>query len=77
MGRVRLPGLEPDRQYAVNAVTQARGRDWQEPVAWAQNTPVMTGQQLGAVGIRPPVQFPQSVLLIELSDPPSTPNEGV
>jgi alpha-galactosidase len=77
MGRVRLPGLEPDRPYALRAVTQARGRDWQQPVEWSRNATVLTGRQLGTVGIRPPVQFPGSALLIELSDPPSTPKEGM
>lgn len=68
-GRVRLPGLAAEGQYRVRV--SAYGEPGHEPgqsaLAWAQHDTVMTGRELAAVGLRPPVQFPQQATVVELT----------
>lgn len=68
-GRVRLPGLDPDRAYRVRVVTPGGlpQDPAQSPLEWAHHDTVLTGRQLGVVGIRPPVQNPQQAVVIELA----------
>ncbi len=70
-GRVRLPGLDPDRRYRVevHAETPADGAG-QSPLEWAAHPTVLTGRQLGVIGLRPPVQLPQHAIAIELTAQP-------
>lgn len=68
-GRVRMPGLAPDRLYRVQLLAVGReGHDAaQSPLAWAHHDTVLTGRELESVGLRPPVQFPQQASVVELT----------
>lgn len=68
-GRVRLPGLDPDREYRVRLVTPGGlvQEPAQSPLAWAHHDTVLTGRQLAVTGIRPPVQNPQRAVVVELT----------
>ena len=64
-GRIRLPGLDPARAYRLHVL--ALGDEaGQSALEWAQHPTVLTGRQLAATGIRPPVQLPQQSTVIEL-----------
>ncbi len=39
----------------------------QSPLVWAHEDTVLTGRQLGVVGVRPPVQNPQQSVVVELT----------
>jgi len=68
-GRVRLPGLDPDRRYRVRLITPggtAQGPA-QSALAWAHHDTILTGRQLATAGLRPPVQFPQEAVVLELT----------
>ena len=66
-GRVRIPGLDPGRRYRLRR--RRRLDERRRPVAsssgW-RTTPRLTGRELDAVGLRPPVQYPQRSTVIEL-----------
>ncbi len=68
-GRVRLPGLDPDRPYRVRLVTPGGlvQEPAQSPLAWAHHDTVLSGRQLAVAGIRPPVQNPQQAVVVELT----------
>ncbi|MFT3798630.1 alpha-galactosidase [Microbacterium sp.] len=68
-GRIRLPGLDPDRAYRVRNVTPGGivHQPAQSPLRWAHHDTVLTGRQLAVAGIRPPVQNPQQATVVELS----------
>ncbi len=68
-GRVRLPGLDPDRPYRVRLVTPGGlvQEPAQSPLPWAHHDTVLTGRQLAVAGLRPPVQNPQQAVVVELS----------
>ncbi|MFJ6677881.1 alpha-galactosidase [Microbacterium sp. NPDC091382] len=68
-GRVRLPGLTPDRVYRVQLVTPGGIVETpaQSPLEWAHHDTVLTGRQLAVVGLRPPVQNPQQAVVIEVT----------
>ncbi|MCM3501354.1 alpha-galactosidase [Microbacterium sp. P26] len=68
-GRVRLPGLDPDRTYRVRLVTPGGlvQEPAQSPLPWAHHDTELTGRQLAASGIRPPVQNPQQAVVVELT----------
>jgi alpha-galactosidase len=68
-GRIRLPGLEADRRYRLRVLTTPNGEDdaGQSPLAWTQHDTVLTGRELEAVGLRPPVQYPQQSTVVELT----------
>ncbi|MGV8882086.1 MAG: alpha-galactosidase [Rhodoglobus sp.] len=67
-GRIRLPGLDPDRSYRVVLSTPGGivERPAQSPLAWAHHNTCLTGRMLATVGVRPPVQNPQQATIIEL-----------
>ena len=64
-GRVRLPGLDPDRVYRVELLVRPTHDPAQSPLAWAETELRLTGRQLATVGLRPPVQFPQQAAVVE------------
>ena len=68
-GRIRLPGLRNDSLYRLRLRTTPGGEDeaGQSPLAWAQHDTVLTGRELEAIGIRPPVQYPQHATVVELT----------
>ncbi len=68
-GRVRMPGLDPDRSYRLRIVTPGGivQQPAQSPLAWAHHDTVLTGRQLAVVGVRPPVQNPQQATVIEIT----------
>jgi alpha-galactosidase len=67
-GRFTLPGLDPDRRYAVRitggSVAEGPG---QSTLPWAEQPIVLTGRQLGTVGLQSPVLFPGQLVLLELT----------
>ncbi|GAB3604511.1 alpha-galactosidase [Microbacterium aureliae] len=67
-GRVRLPGLAPERAYriSVHALTPPNTAG-QSELAWAAADTVLSGRQLGAIGVRPPVLYPQSAVVVEVT----------
>lgn len=67
-GRVRLPGLDPARRYRVRALAPAGPgpHAGQSALAWLERGVALTGHELDAVGVRPPVQFPQQATVLEL-----------
>ncbi|GAB2694432.1 alpha-galactosidase [Microbacterium marinum] len=68
-GRVRLPGLDPERTYRVRVATPGGivQTPAQSPLVWAHHDTVLTGRQLALVGVRPPVQNPQQATVIEIT----------
>ena len=67
--RVRLPGLDPSRQYGVRIVATGEPRfdPGQTPLEWAHADTVMTGLELAVVGLRPPAQMPERATVVELA----------
>ncbi|MEJ1229720.1 MAG: GH36 C-terminal domain-containing protein [Galbitalea sp.] len=68
-GRIALPGLDPDLVYEIvlaDPTTEIVGPG-RSPLAWATATPPirLSGRLLEGTGVRAPVQFPSSVVLIE------------
>lgn len=68
-GRVRFPGLDPDRTYRVSIVAPAGARPdaGQSELPWAQQGVALTGRQLAVAGIRPPVQYPGRATVVEIA----------
>lgn len=68
-GRIRFPGLDPDLLYRVRIATPGGVVQYpaQSPLGWAHHGTVLTGRQLGEVGVRPPVQNPQRSTVVELT----------
>ena len=67
---VLLPGLDPDRPYAVRPLLLAGARTGvahAEPPWWRAGEVVLTGRVLGSAGLRLPVLDPESALLLELT----------
>ena len=67
----RFPGLDPVRNYRVKALkdagvaqTMQRGNP-----AWMNeaNGIVLSGAELAAIGLRPPILPPENAILIEIS----------
>jgi alpha-galactosidase len=65
-GRLRLPGLDPDRRYRVRA--QAPGDAPALPPgnapAWLADGVELPGRALGGAGLAAPVMFPEQLLLL-------------
>jgi alpha-galactosidase len=67
-GRFTLPGLDPDRRYAVRiAAGRVADGPGQSPLPWAEQPITLTGRQLGAAGLQAPVLFPAQLVLLELA----------
>ncbi len=69
---LRLPGLDPDGRYRVEHVAlpeERWGMALTQP-AWLTDGVELTGRQLAAHGIRPPVMHPESAVLISLTRQP-------
>ncbi len=67
--RVRLPGLDADTAYRVRIdAGPARDDDpGQSVLAWTEHDTVLTGAQLGAIGLRPPAMHPERAIVLELT----------
>jgi alpha-galactosidase len=68
---LRLPGLDPDRRYRVEHVALP-GERWglaSTQPAWLADGVELTGRQLAAHGLRPPVLHPESAVLLHLRAP--------
>lgn len=69
-GRFTLPGLAPDRRYTVRIVAgSVADGPGQSTLPWAEQPIVLTGRQLGTVGLQAPVLFPAQLVLLELTAP--------
>ena len=68
-GRVRFPGLDPEREYRLRVVTPGGAHEdaGQSPLRWIQDGVILTGRQLATTGIRPPVQHPGRATLVEFT----------
>lgn len=68
-GRIRLPGLHAERLYRLRVVAPggARPDAAQSPLLWAEEGIVLTGRQLAVAGVRPPVQHPGRLTVVELT----------
>ncbi|GAA2037270.1 alpha-galactosidase [Agromyces tropicus] len=67
-GRFTLPGLDPDRRYAVRIIAgSVSDGPGQSPLPWAEAPVVLTGRQLGTVGLQAPVLVPAQLVLLELT----------
>ena len=69
---LRLPGLAPERRYRVEHVAlpdERWGMSANQP-SWLTDGIVLTGRQLAALGLRPPVMLPESAILISLTRQP-------
>ncbi|MEJ1088414.1 alpha-galactosidase [Microbacterium sp. Mu-80] len=68
-GRIRLPGLVDGHEYRLRVITPGGvvTEPAQSPLEWAHHDTVLTGRQLGAVGVRPPVQHPQQSVVVALT----------
>ena len=65
---LRLPDLEPEASYRVEVLELARSR-WGPAVSqpsWLGDGIELTGAQLAAHGMRPPVLYPESAVLFHL-----------
>ena len=65
-GRVRIPGLDAGRRYRIRVVGGSTSAAAQSGLAWQDHGIALTGRELDAVGLRPPVQYPQRSTVIEL-----------
>ena len=68
-GRVRLPGLDPDRRYRVrrrDTPPAALGSQVAAP-GWLDDEPALTGAVLGRVGLPVPVLAPASAMVLHLT----------
>jgi alpha-galactosidase len=66
---LRLPGLDPEARYRVEHVAlpdERLGMAASQP-AWLTEGVELTGRQLAAHGIRPPVMHPESAVLFSLT----------
>ena len=68
-GRVTLPGLDAGTRYRVRVVTPGGlpQEPAQSPLEWAHHDTVLTGAALAVAGLRPPVQYPQQTVVVELT----------
>ena len=61
-GRVRIPGLDPGRRYRSGSLGGPTGRRRpSRALEWRHHDVALTGRELDAVGLRPPVQYPQQI----------------
>jgi alpha-galactosidase len=66
LGRVRLPGLQPDRVYRVSR-TATPGLESRTAPWWVDGGHVeMNGAALAAVGVQVPAQWPESAILLDV-----------
>ena len=66
---LRLPGLDPDVRYRIEHVALP-GERWGMALSqptWLTDGTELTGRQLAAHGIRPPVMHPESAVLVHLA----------
>ncbi len=66
---LRLPGLDPQGRYRIEHVAlpdERWGMALEQP-AWLSSGVELTGRQLAAHGIRPPVMHPESAVLFSLT----------
>ncbi|MFB9238664.1 alpha-galactosidase [Plantactinospora siamensis] len=69
-GRVRVPGLDPDRRYGVRALPpgDAPAGTLTTPVPWLGGGLVTSGRVLGAVGLTMPPMHPEQLLLLHVTE---------
>ncbi len=67
-GRVTLPGLDPMRRYRLEQLgaTGARGSGLSD-LEWLREPLVVSGRELGAVGVRPLTDVPQRSLVLRVT----------
>ncbi|TFD84006.1 alpha-galactosidase [Cryobacterium lactosi] len=67
-GRIRLPGLRPDLLFRVTPILLADAHgSGLSPLRWLENGAVLTGAELGTVGVRPPTMKPQQAVVLQLT----------
>ncbi|MFA9444001.1 alpha-galactosidase [Egicoccus sp. AB-alg6-2] len=76
-GRIRLPGLDPDRRYRIEPVLlseSAMTNTASGPPSWWVDPPVVSGRLLGTIGLQGPMIDPERALLVRLHEDTSTDN---
>ncbi|TDO46164.1 alpha-galactosidase [Kribbella sp. VKM Ac-2527] len=67
VGRVRLPGLDPNRTYRVNK-TPTPGPESRSVSWWTDGGQVeLNGAALASVGVQIPVQWPENAILLDVT----------
>ncbi|ADB30844.1 glycoside hydrolase clan GH-D [Kribbella flavida DSM 17836] len=67
VGRVRLPGLEPQRTYRVSKMATPGPEPRHPATWWVDGGQVeLNGAALAAVGIQVPAQWPESAILLDV-----------
>jgi alpha-galactosidase len=68
-GRIRLPGLDPQRTYRVEPLELSRSalaRTADGPPSWWTDPVTVSGSMLGAIGLQAPMLYPEQALLFRL-----------
>ena len=69
VGYAHFPGLKSDAVYRVTTLIDGgQNGPGQSPLLWAQQPITMTGQMLGSLGVRAPMQFPQTSTVVKLEE---------
>ena len=55
---------------SASSSSAMRANSGQSALAWTQHDTILTGRELEAVGLRPPVQLPQQATVVELTSVP-------
>ncbi|MBI9115993.1 alpha-galactosidase [Sanguibacter suaedae] len=69
-GRVRLPGLDPDRRYRVAPLDPGGDigdRTGHQRLSWWDEGVTLTGRTLDRVGVQAPVQLPEHLVLLHIT----------
>jgi alpha-galactosidase len=67
VGRVRLPGLDPNRTYRVSKVATPGPEPRNSAPWWVEGGRVeLNGAALAAVGVQVPAQWPENAILLEV-----------
>ena len=69
VGRVHFPGLKPQAHYRLTVLVDGGAEGpGQSPLAWLQDPVVMSGEALETIGVRAPVQFPETSTIVKLEE---------
>jgi len=70
-GRVRLPGLDPDRVYRVTAQAPGHGPALFSPPGWGRDGVTLPGRVLAEVGLQAPLLDPDQLVVLRATSVPT------